>query len=109
MGARLAEARELFRYKRDEGGFEGWIEQRLSVSRRTAYDVLAVYERFGGEKVCDALHTLPRRVLYALAAPSTPDAVVTEATERTTNGETVSLADVKAMKAEVLCIKLERQ
>lgn len=75
------------------------------MSRRTVYNLLSVHERFG-ESVQD-LHTLPREVLYALAAPSTPDAVVTEANERATNGETVSLADVKAMKAEPPAYQLQ--
>ena len=31
-----AEAHGLFRYRRDEGGFAGWVEKRLKMSRRTA-------------------------------------------------------------------------
>jgi hypothetical protein len=67
-----AEAHGLFRYRRDEGGFAGWVEKRLKMSRRTAYNLLDVHEKFGGESV-QILHTLPRSVLYLLAAPSTPD------------------------------------
>jgi hypothetical protein len=67
-----AEAHGLFRYRRDEGDFAGWVEKRLKMSRRTAYNLLDVPEKFGGESV-QILHTLPRSVLYLLAAPSTPD------------------------------------
>jgi hypothetical protein len=59
---RLVEAHKLFLYKRDEGGFEGWVEQRLSMSRATAYELLSVHEQFGGSvRLAD---TLPRKVLY---------------------------------------------
>jgi hypothetical protein len=75
-----ARARKLFLYKRDEGGFEGWVESRLRYSRTTAYNLLTVHERFG-ESV-QSLDTLPRSVLYLLARPSTPDEVRQEAGER---------------------------
>ena len=67
---RLAEAHKLFLYKRDEGGFEGWVEQRLSMSRATAYELLSVHEQFGGSvRLAD---TLPRKVLYLLARHRRP-------------------------------------
>ena len=71
VAERLAEAREIFRYRRDEGGFGGWVESRLHYSRATAYNVLGIYERFGGECV-QYLDTFPASILYLLAAPSTP-------------------------------------
>jgi hypothetical protein len=55
----------MFRYNRDEGGFQGWVERRLRWSRPTAYNLLNVHKRLG-ESV-NQLDTLPRRVLYLLA------------------------------------------
>src|SRR6516164_4406422 len=72
IAALLAEARDLFRHCRDEGGFAGWVETRLQYSRSTAYNLLAVHERFGGENLSKCLDTLPRSVLYMLARPGTP-------------------------------------
>jgi len=39
-------------------------------------------------------------VLYALAAPSTPDELVKDVTERSANGEQFAVSDIKAMKDE---------
>src|SRR5262249_38585168 len=69
VGAKLAEARGIFRYRRDEGGFAGWVKTRLGYSRQTAYNLVHVHERFGGQ-VSKGLDTLSRSILYLLAAPS---------------------------------------
>jgi hypothetical protein len=44
----------------------------------------------------------PPAVLYALAAPSTPEEVRTEIIDRVAAGETVTLADVRAVKTAVV-------
>lgn len=99
VGELLHEARELFRYKRDEGGFAGWVDQRLCISRPTAYNLISVFERFGrGENVSNSLDTLPASVLYAIAAPKTPEAVRQEVIERAERGENVTTWDVKELK-----------
>lgn len=100
VGERLHAARELFRYKRDEGGFTGWVERRLSFSERTAYRLVEVYEKLGSESL-PIWQTLPRSVLYELAAPSTPDAVREEVQERVEAGETVTAAEVKRLKKKL--------
>src|SRR5262249_30168308 len=67
IAARLAEAHNIFRYRRDEGGFSGWAETRLRYSRSTAYNLLSVHEQFGGEKnLSKCLDTFPRSILYLL-------------------------------------------
>src|SRR5262245_13931955 len=50
VAAQIAEAHEIFRYRRDEGGFAGWVERRLGYSRQTAYNLLHVHERFNGQE-----------------------------------------------------------
>jgi hypothetical protein len=94
VAERLAEAREIFRYRRDEGGFAGWVESRLRFSRQTAYNLLHVHERFGGQSV-KYLDTFPASILYLLAAPSTPEATRTEIVKRVEVGEAISHAEVK--------------
>lgn len=94
VAERLAEAREIFRYRRDEGGFGGWVESRLHYSRATAYNVLGIYERFGGECV-QYLDTFPASILYLLAAPSTPDEARDEIIQRAHKGDTVPVAEAK--------------
>ena len=59
IAERLAEAHKLFLYKRDEGGFEGWVEKRLSMSHETAYRLLRVHEKLG--ESFNHVETLPRR------------------------------------------------
>jgi N6-adenosine-specific RNA methylase IME4 len=95
MGACLAQARELFRYRRDEGGFTGWIDRRLSISERTAYNLISVYERFGGESL-QLLQTLPRRALYCLATAS--DDVVEAVEARVEAGATVTVNEIQTLK-----------
>jgi len=52
------------------------------MSERTAYRLLEVHAQFGGYESLPNWQTLPRSVLYLLAAPSTPDEVREEAIER---------------------------
>jgi N6-adenosine-specific RNA methylase IME4 len=102
IAAKLAEAREIFRYRRDEGGFRGWVEHRLnrSFSLRTAYNLLDVHERFGtAAESVQILHTLPRSALYELAAPSTPEAAREEFIERAEAGEALKFDDVRQIIA----------
>ena len=90
----LAEAQGIFRYRRDEGGFRGWVETRLRFSRQTAYSLLHVRERFGGQSV-KYLDTFPATVLYLLTAPSTPEQARDEIIARAEAGEKLPVAEVK--------------
>lgn len=96
IGERLAEARDLFRYDRKEGGFTGWVERRLKMSRDSAYNAIKVFENLG-ESVEHVQHfqDLPARVLYALAAPSTPEQVLVEVKQLLIDGQKVTAADVR--------------
>jgi hypothetical protein len=90
VAALVAEAHELHRYKHGDGGFEGWVERRLKMSRRTAYNLLDVHKRFGHQSV-QILHTLPRSVLYLIAPDSVPEAARAEVMGRAQNGEKLRL------------------
>lgn len=99
IGALLHEARQLFRYKRDENGFLAWIDRRLSMSKSTAYELVHVFERFGSDKnVSATVETLPTKVLHAIAAPKMPEHVRTEVIQRAERGEPVTIWDVKELK-----------
>jgi phage N-6-adenine-methyltransferase len=99
VAERLAEAHEIFRYQHDEGGFQGWVERRLTFSRRTAYKLLDVHKQFGGKESVHIMHTLPRSVLYLLAAPSTPPDARDAVLDLAANGEHLTHAQVKDMIA----------
>lgn len=80
------------------GHFLRWIEAEFGMSDTTSQNFINVAKRFGDK--FPTVGNLPSAVLYALAAPSTDDAVVEEVIERASNGEDVNIADVKALKAE---------
>jgi hypothetical protein len=42
-----AEAHRLFLYKRDEGGFGGWVAKRVRMSRKTADRFIDVFNAAG--------------------------------------------------------------
>ena len=95
IAERLAKAPQIFRYRRDEGGFTGWVENRLKLSSSTAYRLLDVHERFGGDESLSIWETLPISAVYLLAARSTPDKAVQEIAERVKVGEQISYAEAK--------------
>jgi hypothetical protein len=65
VAKQLAEAREIFRFRRDEGGFRGWLETRLHqrLVRSAAYNLLNALERFGNN-LSRRLDTCAPSVVY---------------------------------------------
>jgi hypothetical protein len=100
IGELLHEAREIYRYKRDDEGFLAWIDQRLSMSRRTVYRLVNVYEKLGRENVCQQWQTLPVQVLYEISAPKVPDAVRHEVIARAERGEIITPSVVKQLRQD---------
>ena len=70
------------------------------MSEDTAQNFLRVYERFG-QKPNNSVFNFKPTILYALAAPSTSDAIIEKAIEKAESGEKVTVADVKDWKAEL--------
>jgi hypothetical protein len=93
IAKRLDQARDIFRYRRDEGGFTGWVQNRLKYSVATVYRLLNLHERFG--ESFSQCETLGATALYALAAPGTPEEAVEEIAARLEAGEKPSVAEVK--------------
>jgi hypothetical protein len=91
---RLAKAHELFRYRRDEGGFRGWVENRLDYSRSHAYRLLDVNKLTQSFPSWDTFGTLSASAIYLLAASSTPDKVRDEIADRVKAGEKISVTVV---------------
>lgn len=75
-----------------------WIEAEFGMSKSSAENYMAVAERFGSK--IPMVGNLAPTVLYALAAPSTPDEVVAEVVTRAGNGEKVNTDLVKKLKAK---------
>lgn len=93
IGQDLISVKELLGH----GNFLPWIKSEFGMSERSARNFMAVADRFG--KSATVADFSPR-ILYALAAPSTPDDVVEEAAVRAEAGEKITADDVKAMKAK---------
>lgn len=108
-GEALAQARQHF--GNDNNAFGAWREQRLPwLKRDTALNFMQVWQRFGaGLRNNSATPDLPVSVLYALAAPSTDDAVVAQAVEKAENGEKVTVADVRRWKSLADLYKTESE
>ena len=95
-GQALVKAREALPADRD---FGQWRESRLPwLSNVMACHWMNVYRRLGDTPV---LNNLKPTVAYALAAPSTSDEVREAALKLAEAGETVTLADVQALKQQL--------
>lgn len=79
------------------GNFLKWIDAEFGMAEQSARNFMNVADRFKSTTVGD----LPPTVLYALAAPSTPDEVRDEVARRTKAGEKVTTADVKRLKVDL--------
>jgi hypothetical protein len=80
----------LVKDKLEHGQFLRWIEAEFGMHEQSARRFMHVAQRFGGKS--NTVLDLQPSVLYALAAPSTPDEVVEEVGERVANGETFTAA-----------------
>lgn len=83
--------RELIAVKErlGHGRFGDWLQAEFEMAERTAQNFMAVATRF--PKSATVADFSPK-VLYELAAPSTPDEVVEKATEKAAAGEKVTVA-----------------
>jgi hypothetical protein len=100
--AKLAsEAHKLFKYRRNEGGFTGWMKTRLGCSSSNAYRLLDVHKRFGDGESFPNWETLSDSALYLLAPPSVPKEALDAVAERVEAGEKPSCAEVNEVIAAV--------
>lgn len=80
--------------------FDAWLNDEFGWSRRTAFQMMAVFRRFGSAK--SALTTIAPSALYLLASDSTPDEIRDQFIERAKAGEKITH---KAVKAKVEHVK----
>ena len=89
------------------GQFGPWLQREFELSERTAQKLMDVAKRFGDRSAHCA--DFKPAILYALSAPSTPESVREAAIEMAQAGQTVTLADVEALKREAQMEKDTRQ
>ena len=85
------------------GQFTAWVESEVGISERTAQNFMNTARRFEGKTATVAL--LAPAVLYAIAAPSTPDDVVDQVVASNGAGNAVTVADVNELKAQIARLK----
>lgn len=90
IGEGLAEALGILR-----GGFEDWVEDECNISVRLARNFIYIAGRFRDQPAIIA--GVPSTIVYSLAAPSTPDAVIDQVVNRVKDGEVLRVKDVQAM------------
>ena len=103
IGRELTAVKEEFPH----GKFLPWIAAEFEMTQSIAYNFMQVNDRFGGDKLMNFISFKPS-VLYALAAPSTPDAVIDKAVEKAESGAKVTVLDVKDWKALEAELESER-
>jgi hypothetical protein len=90
----VSDAHDLFLYRRNEGGFTGWMKTRFDCSPSSAYRLLDVHKRFGNGESFPNWETLSDSALYLLAPPSVPKEALDVVAARVEAGENVSCAAV---------------
>ena len=80
------------------GQFLPWLKTEFEFSESSANKFMQVAEKFGAKSV--NFTDLKPAILYALAAPSTPETVRAEVIERAEAGEKITLAEVEQLKRE---------
>jgi hypothetical protein len=94
IGRELKRAQELFRFKRDDGGFEGWLSSRLPhISRSTAYNAVQMFDGVGKYPELWTLSDAAK--LQVSAAEVDVKAVIAD---RVDAGEVFTAAQVKEIK-----------
>jgi hypothetical protein len=91
----VSEAHDLFLYRRNEGGFTGWMKTRFNCSSSNAYRLLDVHKTFGDGESFPNWETLPDSALYLLASRSVSQEARGEVAKRIEAGEKLSCADIQ--------------
>ncbi len=94
IGHKLIEVQGAIGY----GAFDGWLSAEFNWSRRTAFNFIAVAERFGSANFAQL--DIAASALYLLAAPSTPEPARLEAIERAEAGETITYSAAREIVAD---------
>lgn len=82
----------------EHGQFSEWLKAEFEMDQRTAQNFMRVATMFGKNEI---ISFFKPTVLYALAAPSTPEAVREEAVSRAEQGESLSVKEVQDLKRRI--------
>ena len=95
IGRALCAARD--RFKGNDKAFGQWRESRLPfLTSHSSTRFIQVFDRFGANLLQHNVGVeISPTILYALAAPSTPDLVVTEITTRIQSGKKMKVKEVQ--------------
>ena len=89
------------------GQFTIWLGVRFGMTDRTAQKFMNVYEEFG--KKSEVASLFKTEVLCLLAAPSTPDEVIDQATTLAESGQTVTVKEVQELKRQAKRAEEEKE
>lgn len=105
IGERLRDAQELFQYKRDSGGFQGWVKSRLGWSEQHAYQFIRAVEKIP-QGMSKQLFTLSNSAFFEVgkAEPDVQQLIA----ERVSAGEVFTAAQVKEIKQQAAAEAVER-
>jgi phage N-6-adenine-methyltransferase len=95
IGQKLSEVQEHLRHNKS-GGFSGWLKLEFDWEKRTAYNYISVFNKFGN---CANFAQLDIAVsaLYYLSSPSVPEEARMEVLERANSGETITPSIAKSI------------
>jgi hypothetical protein len=102
IALRVGAAHELFLYRRDEGGFQGWAEDRLGFSRAHAYRLVDVARLAKVSQAWDTYAALPATAIYRIASRSTPVSAREEILRRLRLGERLTGVTVCKIIAKII-------
>ncbi|ANK91560.1 hypothetical protein AMK01_CH02101 [Rhizobium sp. N6212] len=89
----LAAAQELFKYKRNEGGFSGWLSTRLLfIPQRSAYQAIEIFNGLDNEMFANFANIRPGALEQIAKAEPDIQALIAERVEA---GEIFTAAKVK--------------
>jgi hypothetical protein len=83
MGEAIQTANDLLSEHGKYGRFGEWVELECGIGRTTAHRYMAAWGRF---QKCDALGQFDDTAMYALSAPSVPEAAAIEASKLASKG-----------------------
>lgn len=99
LGRELAAAQELHKYKREGGGFTGWLAERLPhIPERGAYQAIKIYENIDAGMFAKFANISPGALEQVAKAPPDVQELIAEQVKA---GEIFTAASVKKIRQEV--------
>lgn len=100
MGESVSQANELLATAGCESRFGAWVQAECGFSRKSAYNYMNAYARFG-EESCK-LTQFTAEAIYLLSADSTPESAVKKALKLADKGTRITLDQASELKKEAI-------